>query len=352
MAQASSSRFDVSYIPEGLHARRLEQHSVHYNPGTRLWVATIARPERAECTGKKTVSFKFKGEREAKKFAHAYSPPKIVAVTSACQVCSSSFNNRMRPCSCRNCGACICEKCSARWGIRMLPKTYVPQQSTTVRVCQSCDWLSNAFCISLLHGKLRDAIKIFETGNVNLRTTFASINGEAMFPVHCAVMGGNLRLLHWLVETRACPITVRRDPRTGRMLSVQTSGQRSLIDLAMTGKPKLDILKYLIIDQKMSLLDTNNPKLAPRTLEALLRAGITLHDTPGVITDEAPHFVEAFSEESVTTIDDACNLCYEQPMDCVLTPCGHQVCCADCGTKVTTCPVCKVNCSVLRVFRQ
>lgn len=142
------------------------------------------------------------------------------------------------------------------------------------------------------------------------------------FPVHCAVMGGNLQVLRWLVETRACPISVKRDARTGRMLSVQTSSQRSLIDLAMTGKPKLDILKYLIIVQNMSLSDTSNHKLAPRTLEALLRAGISLHGMPGVITDEAPHFVEAFADESVTTIDDAVsneeffsaiNLCFCSP---------------------------------------
>lgn len=182
MVQTSSvSRFDVSFIPENLHVRKLEQHSVHYNPSTRLWVATVARPERIESSaGKKTVSFKFKGEREAKKFAQAYSPPKIMPLAAACQVCASSFNNRLKSCSCRNCGVCICEKCSTRWSIRMLPKTYYTQQTTTVRVCTSCDWLSNAFCMSLLHGKYDDTIKIFESGNVNLRTSFASINGEAM----------------------------------------------------------------------------------------------------------------------------------------------------------------------------
>jgi hypothetical protein len=187
----------------------------------------------------------------------------------------------------------------------MLPKTYVSQQTTTVRVCTNCDWISNAFCISLLHGKFEDAIKIFDTGNVNLRAVFADINGEAMFPVHCAVMGGNLQLLRWLVETRACPIAAKRDSRTGRMLSVQTSAQRSLIDLAMTGKPKLEILKYCIVVQGMSLLDTNNHKLAPRALEALLRAGISLHEAPTITIDEPPRFIESFAEESVTTIEDA-----------------------------------------------
>jgi hypothetical protein len=38
-------------------------------------------------------------------------------------------------------------------------------------------------------------------------------------------------------------------------------------------------------------------------------------------------------------------------MDCVLIPCGHQICCQHCGKHLNTCPLCKRNCSVLRIFR-
>lgn len=124
-------------------------------------------------------------------------------------------------------------------------------------------------------------------------------------PVHCAVMGGNLHLLRWLVETHACPIAVKRDNRNGRMLSLQTSANKSLIDLAMTGKPKLDILKYLIVDHNMSLQDSTNPNLAPRTLEALLRAGITLQSTPEAEVDKLPHEIHSVADDSVTMDDNA-----------------------------------------------
>eukprot|EP00978_Attheya_sp_CCMP212_P023155 scaffold70256_cov66-Attheya_sp.AAC.3 len=73
----------------------------------------------------------------------------------------------------------------------------------------------------------------------------------------------------------------------------------------MTGKPKPEILKYFITVQGMSLLDTKNHKLAPRTLESLLRAGITLQDAPVVAIDQPPRFIKSFAEESVMTIDDA-----------------------------------------------
>ena len=57
-------------------------------------------------------------------------------------------------------------------------------------------------------------------------------------------------------------------------------------------------------------------------------------------------------DESVTTPEDHCALCCERAMDCVLIPCGHQICCTECGHQIKCCPVCKVNCSVLRIFRQ
>jgi hypothetical protein len=179
-----SKRFDVACMPQGIQPRKLEQYSVHHNTVTRLWIVTMARSERTEPSGlnvKKTMSFKFSSENEAKKFAKACAPPKMLIATDTCQICSSTFNARLRPCWCRNCGHPICDKCSTRWAIRMFPITYVSQQSLTARVCTSCDWLKNSFCIILLTGgSLQDAKTLFDTGNLNLRTWFAEINNESM----------------------------------------------------------------------------------------------------------------------------------------------------------------------------
>jgi hypothetical protein len=63
----------------------------------------------------------------------------------------------------------------------MMPKTYVDNaHSVTMRVCKSCDWLSNAFRMALLEGKVEFAMQLVETGNVNLRSTFSGINREAL----------------------------------------------------------------------------------------------------------------------------------------------------------------------------
>lgn len=187
---ARVSCFDVSVMPT-VRKRELHAFSVHFSVSTSKWIATLARPcegqkirfdEKRRCT-----SFSFSREREARRFAKVYTPPKMMTEATKCVCCSVPFNDKFF--HCRNCGAQVCNTCSTRWGIRMIPKTYVtnPNASLTVRVCKSCNWLSNAFCMALLQGNYEQAMSIHGTGNVNLRTSFADIKKEAMFPVHCAV---------------------------------------------------------------------------------------------------------------------------------------------------------------------
>mmetsp|Transcript_7015 Transcript_7015/g.10759 ORF Transcript_7015/g.10759 Transcript_7015/m.10759 type:complete len:360 (-) Transcript_7015:329-1408(-) len=309
------SCFDPSLMPtESIIKREMHAFSVHYSLATSKWIATLARPLDGLSTSnssddkRRCVSFPFFTEREARKFAKAYSPPKMMTNTKSCVCCNRDFNAKCRNFHCRNCGSQICDKCSARWGIRMIPKTYINVQNTplTVRVCKSCDWLSNAFCMSLLHGKYENALLYYGTGNVNLRCTFADIHKEAMFPIHCAVMGGNLELVRWLVEVQDCPITVRRDPKTGMSLSIQTSSARTLIDLAMTGKPKVEILSYLV-RKNLSVLDTKDQTLAPKTLNMLMRAGFTFEKVDKDGESDSLKMADA-CDASIATLEDAVSL--------------------------------------------
>jgi hypothetical protein len=187
------SCFDASLMPtQSIRKRELHAFSVHFSVATSKWIATLSRPLEGHTTRtdekRRCVSFSFNTERLARKFAKVYTPPKMMTCAT-CVCCSVPFNTKCRSYHCRNCGAQVCDKCSARWGIRMIPKTYltIPNSSLTVRVCKSCDWLSNAFCMALLQGKYEHALSFHATGNVNLRCTFADISKEAMFPIHCAV---------------------------------------------------------------------------------------------------------------------------------------------------------------------
>jgi hypothetical protein len=116
-------------------------------------------------------------------------------------------------------------------------------------------------------------------------------------------MGGSLKLVKWFVDSQDCPISVKHDPKSGMLLSLQTSRNRTLIDLAMTGKPKIDILSYLI-RKNLSVVDTKDPNLAPKTLQALLSAGFRFELAEQDGEMDALHMVES-SEASVATLEDA-----------------------------------------------
>ena len=89
-----------------------------------------------------------------------------------------------------------------------------------------------------------------------------------MFPVHCAVLGGSLPLVQWLVDQHLCPIV------DGQNRSVQTSSNRTLIDMAMAkARPRVDILGFLI-RKGLDITDVRDKSLIPNTLQAILKHGI------------------------------------------------------------------------------
>lgn len=115
-------------------------------------------------------------------------------------------------------------------------------------------------------------------------------------------MGGNLELFKWLVEVQGCPLSVRVDKKSGMLLSLQTSSSRTLIDLAMTGKPKIDILSYLV-KNNLSVLDTKDPRLAPETLQTLLGAGFRFEMKDPELDVESSHMDS--TDLSLSTLEDA-----------------------------------------------
>lgn len=138
-----------------------------------------------------------------------------------------------------------------------------------------------------------------------------------MFPIHCAVIGGSLELVKWMVDGHLCPISANADPKTNQPLSVQTSANRTLMDLAMTGKPKYDILSFLL-QKGLSISDAKHPELASRCLENLLKSG---YSSGALSSVPIGNLVEVESQSDLLTVEDACHICFERQMDVVFTPC-------------------------------
>jgi len=340
------STFDISHLSDQpIRTRELHEYFVHYSASTSSWTTRIASCG-AEDRRRDYLNFSFPREEDGRKFGKAYSPPKMMSGSNRCACCSVRLNANSTCSSCKNCGVQVCESCTRRWGVNMIPTTYLGEarmsSSSTVRVCKSCDWLSNAFCMALFRGEHNNAVLLHATGNINLRCVFADIHKEAMFPIHCAVMGGNIDIVKWLIEAHGCPIFMKRRPHSADLQSLQTSKKRTLMDLVMNGRPKIEVLAYLV-GKNLSVTDTDDPNLASKTLQTILRAE---NQSGGRLFGS-----NNCSNASVSTEEDSCIICCEQQKNCVLSPCGHQVCCSDCGHRLSECPICKQSCNALRIFK-
>jgi Zinc finger, C3HC4 type (RING finger) len=178
-------------------------------------------------------------------------------------------------------------------------------------------------------------------------------------------MGGSLELVRWLVDTHLCPLFSSTHTGKGPLHSIATSSGRTVLDLVMSGrKPKRDILHYLVVSKGLSINDIKDATLALQTLESLLKGGACLPPSntnggipchsattePTMIFDDAAP--DDITHDDSVALQDPCALCCDRETDCVLLPCGHQMCCTECGAQLASCPVCKVPCATLRIFRQ
>lgn len=265
-------------------------YSIDHNEMTLEWTAILNTNQEAidnddsETLEETIVFMTFDSLEEAREACHAYAPPRMHSFedSSKCNVCKKAFNRLLRrPCHCKNCGVCVCSECTALWPRSMLPVTYhSSRRRKNYKVCMACDWLNGAFRQALLAGDFDRAVALHATGNINPRCPFANVRGDHYYPVHCAVLGGNLNVFKWLVESLYCPIdTIKRNP--SKLLQpknmnivlekhVLTSQGKTVLELAMEAQ-ELGILYYLVIERGVSVLQCRNLHVALRAFETALR---------------------------------------------------------------------------------
>ena len=375
--------------PEQIHSRILLTATVYHNTATNLWIATINTNQKGVAKNPATASkylkaFSFSSEKEARESAIANAPPKMLPFVEnqSCFNCKGKFALFRRAGHCRNCGVCICNSCSVMWPSKMIPETYNLKKESQVKICKSCNLLSGSFKKALLDGDYEEAIALYGSGNINLRTPFPQTpkkKEEVMYPIHCAVEGGNIHVVRWLMEDHFCPIKVIRmgsgkKPKRGGSadLPILTSKSRSVLGIAM-GSLHVDILRYLIVDCGVSIYESKDLKSSLRALEAVLLA---LPGNKGEYEgDEAVHRWDDASYDGNVSLTsslgsgtlhddngtlgsktskrnaDSCIICYDRAIDCVMTPCGHQVCCLECSANLSACPVCNIRGEFIKIFR-
>jgi FYVE zinc finger len=274
--------------PERIHSRILLTATVYHNTATNLWIATINTNQKGVAKNPATASkylkaFSFSSEKEARESAIANAPPKMMKFEDNpnCFICRGKFAMFRRACHCRNCGVCVCNACATTWPSRMIPETYNLKKESAVKICKSCNFLSGAFKKALLDGDYEEAIALYGSGNINLRTPFPQFTKkkeEVMYPIHCAVEGGNIDIVRWLMEDHFCPVKVIRTasgkrPRKGGSpdFPILTSKNRSVLSIAMESL-HVEILRYLVVDNNVSIYESKDLKASLRALEAVLLA--------------------------------------------------------------------------------
>jgi len=296
MNEPKKTRSNIPYMPHGqnIHPRILLTATVYHNTATNLWITTINTNQKGVAKNPNTASkylkaFSFASEREARESAIANAPPKMLPFTENpnCFLCKGQFAVFRRAGHCRNCGVCVCNSCATSWPSRMIPDTYNLKKESNVKICMSCDALSMSFKKALMTGNYEDAIALYGTGNINLRTPFPVLSkkDEIMYPIHCAVEGGNPNVVRWLMDDHFCPIKLIRTGSGKRArrgmagdVPILTSKGRSVTTIAMSSL-KIDILRYLVIERDVSVYEAKDLKISLRALEAALQALPAPHQT-------------------------------------------------------------------------
>ena len=377
-------------LGHAIRPRILLAATVYHNTATNLWITTINTNQRGVAKNPSTANkylkaFSFPTEHEARESAIANAPPKMMPFNESpvCFRCKGQFAVFRRAGHCRNCGVCVCSSCTTSWPSKMIPATYNLKNETQVKVCCSCHSLSRSFKQALLEGDLDEAIALYGTGNINLRTPFPVSNkkDEIMQPIHCAVEGGNLNILRWLIDEHFCPIKTHRakgkkGPHMDAM--IVTSKGRSVLGIA-SDSMKIDIMRYLVVECGVSIYENKDLKSALAALEAALSVlpesisqPTARFDVPRIARWDHASF-DDFSEPSSLGADDimvddsvagksarsrassrncdSCIICFDRKIDCVATPCGHQIICLECSQNLLSCPVCNDRTNFIKIFR-
>ena len=111
-------------------------------------------------------------------------------------------------------------------------------------------------------------------------------------------------------------------------------------------------------DEADETVSPENPDFIPTAPpEDALSPGIPEpDDNIRSLSDGARDFGAIYQHRDAMTFgtgetEDECIICFDGKIDCVATPCGHQICCLKCSKNVSRCPVCAQDCSFMRVFK-
>lgn len=124
------------------------------------------------------------------------------------------------------------------------------------------------------------------------------------YPIHLAILGGNVKIVKWLCSERFCPLRMpkKRGKRDGPIV---TSKGRSALGIALLHQ-KLDIVRYLVADMDASLFEEKhmNTNMALANFTSLLKMlPESTFEGKRMITTAVPNPTEGMSVVSTLSSD-------------------------------------------------
>lgn len=207
----------------------------------------------------------------ARDLCECYAPPvwmskQTVGQGNVCTLCQVSFSMFSQPHHCRNCGYLICGQCSDKiWPGSMLPETFHDDEPhKMVRVCHACHCLADLFVVALCQGDYQTVRALYASGNINLHQPY-SVYAHHAYPVHYAVLGGNLDILRWLMDVKRCSSV-----NVTQKVPLATQTGWTLLGLAAYCG-HVEMIHYLVHQKRCSVTEIKDVVTLQRAMHALLK---------------------------------------------------------------------------------
>lgn len=276
---SSNSSVPLSGTHGSLHRRQLLSHRVEAQRNGKLRaIVSLKQPhlKRSEASPQgnrpdEIILGDCATDAIARDLCECYAPPvwmskQTVGQGNVCTLCQVSFSMFSQPHHCRNCGYLICGQCSDKiWPGSMLPETFHDDEAhKMVRVCHACHCLADLFVVALCQGDYQTVRALYASGNVNLHQPYAVYTHHA-YPVHYAVLGGNLDILRWLMDVKRCSSV-----NVAQKQPLATQSGWTLLGLAAYCG-HVDMIQYLVQQKRCSVTEIKDVVTLQRAMHALLR---------------------------------------------------------------------------------
>lgn len=134
-----------------------------------------------------------------------------------------------------------------------------------------------------------------------------------------------------------------------RPKNVPDADKQYIFDIQRTAREVHDNARRVLYKRQQKM-KTNMKTSAGRALGPL-RINMNVHNMPNANLHNSSHLksnvlsseVEVLRER-MQMIEEAltCHICCDREIECAFVPCGHQLCCKDCASRCSKCPLCRV----------